>query len=457
MLDPKIFKDYDIRATIPTQLDQEGMYQLGLAFAAHFKPQNVAIGRDMRNSSPHFFNELTKAFHSQGINVIDLGMITTDMSYFAAATLNVDLSLMITASHNPGEDNGLKVTTKGAIPVGGETGLYKLRDSLSSLKQLKSAGKSGTTTKHDLWDAWIKHVLSFIETQNIKPLKLLVDAGNGMGGVITNKIATKLPIQITPMYFEPDGNFPHHLANPLIPENTAELKKRVKSEMYDLGVAWDGDADRVYLIDDQGEFVSGTTLGALLADYLLNKHPQQKVIYNAVIGRVVEEIIKSHNSTPIRWRVGHALLKAKMREENALLAVEHSGHFFFRQNFFCDSGVIALLLALEIISKDGHKLSAILDKYRKYPVSGEINFMVEDKQKIMQNLEETYQTTATSTDWLDGVTVWFPDWWFNVRPSNTQPLLRLNLEVNSDKIKITEKVKEVVALIETQGGKRVEE
>ncbi len=457
MLDPKIFKDYDIRATIGETLDQDGMYTLGVAFAAYFHPKTVAIGRDMRLSSDEFFSELSSAFIKQGINVIDLGLITTDMSYFAAATLAVDLALMITASHNPKYDNGLKVTLRGANPVSGDTGLYEIRDTLSTLVDPSLAIEPGLITKLDIWDHWVEHISKFIDLKSIKPLKIAVDAGNGMGAVITNHLSKILPLQVTPLYFDLDGNFPNHPAYPLILDNTKALRAEVSKGGYDFGVAWDGDADRVFLVDEQGQFIDGNIFSAMLADYILAEHPREKVIYNAVNGRVVEEVIRSHQGIPIRCRVGHALLKNKMREVDALLVVEHSGHYFFRDNFYSDSGVIALLNVFKIISQTGKRLSEIVAPYRKYPSSGEINFKVPDKQVIMDSIEERYQSTATSIDWLDGVTVWFPDWWFNVRPSNTQPLLRLNLEVNDPTLSLDAKIAEVVEVITTQGGQRVEE
>ena len=456
IINPKIFKDYDIRAVVPTELDTEGMYQLGLAMAIYFKPKAVAIGRDMRVSSPDFYAQLSRAFTEMGINVIYLGEVTTDMSYFAAATLDVDLALMITASHNEKEYNGLKVTIRGAIPVSGETGLYAIRDLLQKPLSLVKGTESGVITEMNIWEAWVKHSLSLVKANEIKPLKVVVDAGNGMGGVITSAIAKHIPLQVTPLFFEPDGTFPHHLPNPLLPANIVDLKNKVKEIKADFGIAWDGDADRVYLIDEEGTFVDGTAFGAMLADYMLASHPGDTVIYNAIIGRVVPEIIQKYGGVPVRWRVGHALLKAKMREVNGLLAVEHSGHFFFRDNFYCDSGIISLLTVLVILSNANMPVSQFLEQYRKYTPSGEINFAVGDKDAVMKALAAAHEGTAESIDWLDGVTVWYPDWWFNVRPSNTQPLLRLNIEVNNSNIKMSDKESELVDFITQHGGNRVE-
>ncbi len=458
IIDPKIFKDYDIRATLPAQIDEDGILHLGYALASYFKPKKVSVGRDMRLSSDLFFNQLAKALTSKGIDVIDLGLITTDMSYFASATQDVDLSLMITASHNPAADNGLKIVKRDAIPVSGEKGIYDIRDMITDGKVDTSLSNTkGSITKVDIWDTWIKHVLSFIDIPKINPLNILVDAGNGMAGQILGKIATFLPCKITPMYFELDGSFPNHLAYPLLQETTDELRERVVAEGFDLGAAWDGDADRVFFIDNQGKFVDGTTLGALLSDYLLPKSENKTVIYNAVIGRVVKEIVESHGGVAIRWKVGHTLLKEKMRIENGLLAVEHSGHFFYHDNHHCDSGIITFLLGIEILSQSGQKFSDFLTKYRRHRPSGEINFKVEDKGKVLSALDEKYASLADSTDKLDGYTVWYKDWWFNVRPSNTQPLLRLNVEVNDPKLDINKKVEELVSFIETQGGSMVKE
>ncbi len=458
IINPAIFKDYDIRATVPDQIDSEGVYHLGLALLKYFSPKTVSIGRDMRQSSADWRDQLTKSFIKHGVDVIDLGLITTDMSYFASATLKPDLSLMITASHNPPEYNGLKIVKKGAVAVSGEKGIYAIRDLLKDGQLTPTPSQlEGNTRSKDIWPAWVEHCLKIVPSSGIKPLKVVMDGGNGMAGMAMQHFSPRLPLKLTGMYFELDGSFPNHLPYPLMQETTDELRKRVVSGGFDLGVAWDGDADRMFLIDDKGEFVDGTALGGLLADYLLEKNPTDKVIYNAVIGREVEDVIKFRGGTAIRWRVGHTLLKEKMQAEKALLAVEHSGHFFFRDNFGCDSGILTLLYALEIISKDTRPLSEILKKYRKYPASGEINFKVEDKEAVMRALEKEYQSSSTSIDWLDGISVWFPDWWFNVRPSNTQPLLRLNVEVNSGDLAISEKVKEIVSKIETLGGTLVKE
>ena len=456
-VDPAIFKNYDIRAIIPDQLDKEGMYQLGLGIARYFQPQTIAIGRDARLSSDLFFQQLTQAFTRSGINIIDLGLITTDMSYFASGKYGYDLTLMITASHNPTEYNGLKLTKKNAVAVSGESGIYDLRDLVltQSLTPLKTS-KRGRVTPKNIWYDWIQHALSFVDLSKIKPFKILFDAGNGVAAVSLKKFAPHLPLHIDYLYDKPDGHFPNHLPYPLQEEFIKEIKQQVSQKGYDLGIAADGDGDRMFFIDEKGQFVSGSTITAVVAEFLLKKYGPDKIIYNAIVGREVPEIVKQYGGTPIRWRVGHSLLKEKMLAENALFAGEHSGHFFFRDNYHADSGIILVLLVLQALSESNQPMSVFLQKYRKYQTSGEINFRTDKKQATMKALEQKYQTEAQSIDWLDGITVWFKDWWFNVRASNTQPLLRLNVEVNNPQtISLKQKISELTTFIEKMGGKKV--
>lgn len=458
IIDPSIFKDYDIRATVPDQLDEQGMYQLGLAINKFIKPQEVAIGRDARTSGPMFQEKLTQAFTNSGVNVIDLGVVTTDMTYYASGLKQYDLSLMITASHNPSEWNGLKITKKGAVAVSGDSGIYDIRDLATGAKIEAKSSKQGSVSTYNILDEWINHCLTFVDITKIKPLKVLFDAGNGVAGVSVNKIKHELPIELTRMYFEPDGTFPNHLPYPLQEDNIKELKEKMATGNYDLGVAADGDADRMFFVDEKGKFVSGSTITAIVAEYLLKKDGPDTIIYNAICGKIVPEIIKELGGKPIRWRVGHSLLKEKMLVEKAKFAGEHSGHYFFRENYNADGGLIVFLIVLQLVSESNMPFSEYLEKYRKYPSSGEINFRVKDKDRVMKQIENDYGKKAESIDWLDGITVWFNDWWFNVRPSNTQPLLRLNVEVNTpNTIDINTKINELVQFIEGHDGKRVVE
>lgn len=458
IINPSIFKDYDIRAVVPDQLDKQGMYQLGLAINKFIKPQEVAIGRDARTSSPMFQEKLTQAFINSGVNVIDLGIVTTDMTYYASGLKQYDLSLMITASHNPPEWNGLKITKKGAVAVSGNSGIYDIRDLATNVKIEAKSSKQGSVSRYNILDEWISHCLTFVDITKIKPLKVLFDAGNGVAGISVNKIKHELPIELTRMYFEPDGTFPNHLPYPLQEDNIKELKEKMSTGNYDLGIAADGDADRMFFVDEKGKFVSGSIITAMVAEYLLKKDGPDTIIYNAICGKIVPEIIKGLGGKPIRWRVGHSLLKEKMLVEKAKFAGEHSGHYFFRENYNADGGLIVVLIVLQLVSESNMPFSEYLKKYRKYPSSGEINFRVEDKDGVMKQIENDYGKKAKSIDWLDGITVWFNDWWFNVRPSNTQPLLRLNVEVNTpDAIDISTKINELVQFIEGHGGKRVVE
>ena len=433
MLEPKVFKAYDVRGIYPTDLDEDGAYAIGSAYVEVFEPQKVAVGRDMRLSSPQMAAALIDGLSDAGADVLDLGMAGTEMVYFAVGDLQLDGGVAVTASHNPKEYTGMKIVRRGALPVGGESGLLDIRDKAVAITG-RSAGESpGTVEEYDIWPAFVERVLSFIDVDALKPLIVVIDAANGMAGVMLPPVLEQLPIDARPYYFEPDGSFPNHEPNPLLPENREFIVAKTLEEQADLGVAFDGDADRCFFVDDTGEFVPGDFVTALLAESILEKEPGANVIYDVRASWAVPETIERAGGVPLINRVGHAFIKHRMRKEDAAFGGEVSGHYYFRDFSQADTGVVPFLLMLELISKRGRKLSEILKPYReRYFLTGELNTPVADVPLKLQELKERYGADGKVSH-LDGISVDFDDWHFNVRPSNTEPLLRLNLEARSQK------------------------
>ncbi|KPK76478.1 MAG: phosphomannomutase [candidate division Zixibacteria bacterium SM23_73] len=442
-IDQKIFKAYDIRGTYPDQLNEEIAYKVGRALVEYLSSKNVAVGRDMRLSSPKIHEELTRGIVEGGCDVIDIGLVSTDCLYFAVGKFGYDAGVMITASHNPPEYNGFKMCKKEAVPLSGEAGIDQIKR-LILKGDFPSPKKLGRIEKHDVEGAYVQHLLSFVDKSKIKPFKIVIDAGNGMAGKIIPKVFSHLRCQVIPMFFELDGSFPHHLASPIEPENIAPLRERVVAEKADLGAAFDGDADRMFLVDEKAEPLGGDMVTALVAKNLLKKEKGATILYNLICSKAVPQIIESSGGKPVRTRVGHALIKPLMKKHNAIFGGEHSGHFYFRNNWFADSGLIALLVCLELISEENKPLSVLVKSIDPYFRSGEINTRVSDIPKKLKEIERHY--SSGKIDYLDGITVDFKDWWFNVRPSNTEPLLRLNIEANS-KEKLEEKKEELLKLI----------
>lgn len=453
-IDPSIFRDYDIRGVVPEQLDEAGFARIMQALIKIYQPKTVQIGRDMRTTSPAFHKAAVDTFLAAGVNVVDLGLIATDMLYYAAGTHDADLAMIISASHNPPQYNGMKLVKKGAIAVSGDSGIYDIRDlAVSSENLLVTATTPGTLTSRDIMADWVAHVLKFIDVSAMKPLKVVIDAGNGMAGHFMPPFLKHLPWITTNLYFDLDGTFPNHVPSPIEEKNMQATITTVLEQHSDLGMAFDGDGDRVFLVDEEGIILSGTIMTAIIAENLLQKSPNQAILYNAIVGRVVPEVVNEHGGKPIRVRVGHTLIKEAMRASNGLFCGEHSGHYFFRDNFFADSAIIAVLLVLELMSKKNMSLSQLRKQYDKYPASREINFKVPDKKTTMEQIEAKFKPTAQSTDWLDGVSVWYPNYWFNVRPSNTEPLLRLNIEADTQEL-VAQVTQEMVATIESLGGQK---
>lgn len=441
----EIFKAYDVRGRVGSELSVDVAERIGRAFADWLPNEGpVAVGRDMRPDSAELAQALTKGLIAQGREVWDIGEVTSDMIYFAVGRYHLSGGAMITASHNPGEYNGIKLCREEAKPISEESGLYEIRDSARS-HVFKSPIAIGTIVKKDAVSDWVKHVLSFVNRSQLSPLKVVVDAGNGMAGKIVSKLEPYLPFKVTEMYFELDGTFPNHIANPLEPKNLEDIIARIKADKADVGVAFDGDGDRAVLIDENGEPLTGTVMTAILAQYFLEKNPNAAIIHNAICGRASIEAIKASGGTPVRTRVGHSFIKADMRYYGAVFGGEHSGHYYFADNYMADSGLIAAVVALFVLSKSGKKLSELAKPLRKaYVQIPETNFEVENKQAVLERIAEEFKDDKR--DWLDGLTVNFEKSWFNVRPSNTEPLLRLNAEATT-KPELDQVVAKVTGLI----------
>lgn len=437
-----IFKAYDIRGIYGQDLTDETAYLFGRGLVQYLNASAVAVGRDMRVSSPKLAENLMKGIIDQGANASDLGEISTDSLYFAVGKFGYPAGVMITASHNPSEYNGLKVCRENAEPLSGDGGLRQIRELM--IKGFRDSSYTGKQTERDILPEFAEHVLSFIDPAKVKPFKLVIDAGNGMAGKILPPVFEKLKCEVTPMYFEPDGSFPNHPANPIEPENIKDLQEKVRQTGADLGAAFDGDADRVFLIDENARPLGGDMITALVARNLLKKEPGATILYNLICSKTVPETIEKLGGTAIRTRVGHALIKPLMKEHNAVFGGEHSGHFYFRNNYFADSGLIALLVCLELLSLENKLLSELVKEIDPYVRSGEINSKVENIPATLEKIKSHF--SDLKIDELDGITVEGEDFWFNVRPSNTEPLLRLNLEANSSEI-LKAKVAEVLEII----------
>jgi phosphomannomutase len=442
-IDAGIFKAYDIRGLYPNQIDKSIYRVIGLATGNYLGPKTAVVGRDMRISSPELAAAFIEGMLESGADVTDIGQVSTDALYFAVGKYGFDCGAMVTASHNPPQYNGLKMCKKDAVPLSAETDMAQILK-LIQTDSFKPATQKGKLTQKEIIPDFIKHALTFIDIKTIKPFKIVIDAGNGMAGKLIPELFKYLPCQLVPMYFELDGRFPNHLASPIEPENIADLQKRLISEKADFGAAFDGDADRVFLLDENANALGGDMVTAMVAQSLLAKNPGSSIIYNLICSKAVPELVKASGGIPIRTRVGHAIIKPIMKEKNAIFGGEHSGHFYFRDNWFADSGLIAFLVCLELMSKSKSKLSELVASFDKYVRSGEINSKVNDIPAKLKELVAAYP--KAKVDDIDGVTIDCDDFWFNVRPSNTEPLLRLNLEADSRELMMA-KTKEVLAII----------
>jgi phosphomannomutase len=427
-LDPKVFKAYDVRGIHPSELDEDGAYRIGRAYAEVFEPRRITVGRDMRLSSPDMSGAVIRGVSEAEVDVLDIGMVGTEMLYFAVGELGLDGGIAVTASHNPKEYTGMKIVRRGALPVGGESGLLDIRDRALSLQGPSGGRTPGRVQKEDVYPAFVAKVLSFVDVQALRPLRVVIDAANGMAGAMLPPVLERLPIDPVRCFFEPDGSFPNHEPNPLLPENREFIVAKVREERADLGIAFDGDGDRCFFVDDSGEFVPGDFVTALLAELMLEKEPGAKVIYDVRASWAVPDTIRRAGGEPLVNRVGHAFIKHRMREEGAVFAGEISGHYYFRDFSQADSGTVPALLMLELVSKRGEPLSELLRPFReRYFITGELNTPVPDVALKLQEVKERFGAEGKVSH-IDGVEVTADDWHMNIRPSNTEPLLRLNLE-----------------------------
>jgi phosphomannomutase len=423
----KIFKAYDVRGVVPDELDEDVAEAIGAAFVRLTGAKTIVTLHDMRTSSPPLAEALGRGAAAQGADVIHGGLGSTDMVYYASGSLDMP-GAMITASHNPARYNGIKLCKAGAKPVGIETGLAEIK-AMVEAGVPGYDGAPGSVSSRDLLPGYAEYLKKLVDISGIRPLKVVVDAGNGMAGHTVPRVFESLPITLVPLYFELDGTFPNHEANPIDPANLRDLQKAVKDNKADIGLAFDGDADRCFVVDERGEIVSPSVLAALIATRELAREPGATIIHNLITSRAVPELISSRGGNPVRTRVGHSFIKAKMAETNAVFGGEHSGHFYFRDFWFADSGMLAALHTLAALGHDDRPLSVMLNDFSRYVASGEINSEVADQAAATAKVRNAFsERSGVTVDELDGLTVGADDWWFNIRPSNTEPLLRLNVE-----------------------------
>jgi phosphomannomutase len=432
-MDDSIFKAYDIRGRYPDALNEDVARKIGRAYVSFLglSGSRVVVGRDMRLSGEPLEDAFVRGVTEAGADVLNIGLVSTDALYFAVGHLEEPGGAMITASHNPKDYNGLKLCREDAIALSGDEGISQIRDLITSGTLPEPNEETGSVEEGDITEDYAEHCLSFINTDGLKPLKIVVDAGNGMAGKMLPPIFEKLPFEYVPMYFELDGSFPNHPPNPIEPQNMEDLQERVVAEGADFGAAFDGDADRVFIVTENGVTISGDILATLVAKNVLEKEPGAAIVYSAVCSKALPELVRREGGRPIRTKAGHSIIKPQMRKNDAAFGGEHSGHFYYRDNYFADSGIIAMLTVAELVGRQEEPLSELLVPIDPYVRSGEINSEVEDQEEVLKRVEEHYaERDEPEIDHLDGLTVDYGDWWFNLRPSNTEPLLRLNVEAS---------------------------
>jgi phosphomannomutase len=431
-VDPGIFKAYDVRAVYPTQINGEVARRIGRAFIDYLggAPKRIAVGRDVRLSSPEIAGSFIEGARSEGAEITDIGVVGTDMMYFHVASQDLDGGAIITASHNPKEYNGIKMVRRGALALSGDAGIKEIKEAIMAGRFADKGTREGKVVSRTISDEYADHCLKFIDVGKVPRIKAVLDTGNGMGAIGATALFKRLPVELVKMYFDLDGTFPNHPPDPLEEANRREIMERVAAEKAQIGMAWDGDADRCFFVDDTGEFVPGDFVTALLGESFVRKFPGSKIVYDVRASRAVRDRVEAAGGTPLMNRVGHAFIKKRMRDEDAVFGGEVSGHFYFRDNWYADNGMIPALLVLELLGRAGRKLSELLAPLRsRYFITGEINSKVADVAGALRRIEERYGDGEITK--MDGVSVDYPDWHFNVRPSNTEPLLRLNLEAYS--------------------------
>ena len=431
-----IFKAYDVRGLYPGEIDEAAARQIGRGFATYLKAKRIGLSRDMRVSSPTVAAAFSEGVREQGTDVVDYGMLGTDQIYFAVVNDGLEGGAQITASHNPGQYNGIKMVRAGALPLSGDAGLGDIYDMIANDRVPPPAQTPGQQTRRDILPQYVEKVMSFIDPSVITPFNVVLDAGSGMAGLVAPKLFDRLPCRVTTLCFEIDGTFPNHEANPLIEENRLDITAEVIRQQADIGIAWDGDADRCFFIDGSGEFISGDFVTALLAEAFLLKHPGSTIIYDLRASHAVKDVVERYGGRALMNRVGHAFIKKRMRDEDAIFGGEVTGHYYFRDFYYADNGFIPALLILELMSKKSQSLRDLLKPFReRYFISGEINTKLPSMDAVPAKLaaiEGRYKDAAIAR--MDGVSVDYPDWHFNVRASNTEPLLRLNLEASTPEL-----------------------
>jgi phosphomannomutase/phosphomannomutase/phosphoglucomutase len=451
------FKAYDIRGKLGDELNEDIAYRIGRAYAQHLNAKRVVVGWDVRLTSESLKRALASGLMDGGADVIDIGMTGTEEIYFAAFYLDVDGGIEVTASHNPMDFNGMKLVARGALPISGDTGLKAIQ-TLAEANQFSAATNPGKLTQDTILEPYVTHLLSYIDSAAIMPLKLVVNAGNGAAGHVIDALEAHfkhlgVPIDFIKVHHEPDGAFPNGIPNPLLPQNRSATADAVRSCQADMGIAWDGDFDRCFLFDERGEFIEGYYIVGLLAEAFLNKHPSEKIIHDPRLTWNTIEVVRRACGIPIQSKTGHAFIKERMRAENAIYGGEMSAHHYFRDFAYCDSGMIPWLLVAELLSRSNKKLSQLVaDRIKNYPCSGEINYRVTNVSQTIERVLLHYQPQAPIIDRTDGVSVEFLDWRFNLRGSNTEPLLRLNVETRANGPLLATRVAELAALIEGKSG-----
>lgn len=444
LFDESVFKAYDIRGIARKQVTPELSMAVGRAFADWLpKAGPVAVGRDMRLDSGEIADALIEGLRRQGREVWDIGLVTSDMIYFAVGHHGLAGGAMVTASHNPGMDDGIKLCREEVKPLSRETGLLDLKKAIK-VDSFKTAARPGGVTSMSVVEDWVKHCLGFVDAAKLQSQHIAIDAGNGMAGAILPSIEPKLPFKVERLYYDLDGNFPNHPANPLELANLQDLIKKIVSDKLDYGIAFDGDGDRAFLVDEKGEWVSGSALGALLAKQMLKRYPGSTVLYSALCSRTLPEVIAAAGGKPVKTRVGHTFIKADMRTHNAVFAAEHSGHYYFKDNYMADSGLITALVAMQAVSESGQPLSELIKPYRKYFSSKELNQKVDDIGAVVDLMLRRYPDGEQ--DVTDGLSIYYRDWWFNIRASNTEPVIRLNVEAD-DAVLLREKEYELLNIL----------
>lgn len=441
------FKAYDVRGRIPDELDPDLAYRIARGYGAFVKPRRVAVGHDIRLSSPDFAGAVSRGLVDSGVDVVDIGRCGTEEVYFATFHLDLDGGIMVTASHNPADYNGLKFVREKAKPISADTGLKDI-ERIVLAGDFPAVGREGKVERRDLSEAYAAHLLSYVDPKGLKPLKIVSNPGNGGAGPVVERLERDLPFRIARIHHEPDGTFPNGIPNPLLSERREATAEAVRREKADLGVAWDGDFDRCFLFDETGGFIEGYYIVGLLADEILRAHPGAKIVHDPRMTWNTLEIVRERGGIAIQSKSGHAFMKEVMRREDAVYGGEMSAHHFFRKFSYCDSGMIPWLLVAERISRTGKPLSALVgERMRRFPASGEINRRVADAPEAMARVKAAYAGKSAAIDETDGIGIEFPDWRFNLRASNTEPVVRLNLESRGDRALLEEKTAEVLEIL----------